>query len=629
MHPILGGIEMTQLYPSTDYESKAVALIMEMRNFLLDAQDRLTVEEANAKFRDIQTRFNEVIGKPLTEYEPFSKSEPSRSDKFNRFINNLQKDINILEDQVELMRASAVYLYNNMGIQIQKAKNENSAVANKLKSLQLYTSAQNNEITIFGDYFRDDNFVDLNLTSKDTTAILESEKRLTLSKSTVSDVNPLVNAKVTVLSTSNGFPGRLVEVEELNSNSPSNPATSNKMYRFSAEYDQRSNPLYITDNSPASWFEYEKNLISEEDRVSAKNLNFKYKVSDKRINKNILEINYPVSVGEEIDWADGPSGNILKLDLQFDLKEVKTINEITYIPFGLENNKNYPVYVKSVETSLDANEWDTLYPSNVAIAQDVNIDMAKGYGEVLSSSATWNLRNDQIRYIRFHIEQPNPIESKIGHLYYLTPKKVIRQATMDGATPNITEMIVGGDRAEGPTPDTDNPTKYYDPSFSLVSSSNVQLSSNLVKNVEIFNGKRWAIGIRDITARQVKYSEFGEIITKPFKINGIIDRVSLESSIYIPESFSSSILWVKYFISPNDGKNWYPISRIQDDYLSIPEILAFNDPTPLEFREQNVGYYTVTEKVNSLRLKIQLGRPSDQPNLTPIVRWYKLKVRRK
>jgi len=622
---------MTQLNPSTEYESKAIALVMEMRNFLLEANNNLNADEVNARYRDIQTRFSEVIGKPLTQFEPYVKGEPARSDKVNRFISNLQKDINILEDQIELMRANSIFIHNNMRIQIQQSKNENASVSNKMKSLQLYTSSQNNELTIFGDYFKNDNFIDKEKVDPELRALLETERRFTLPKNTVSTTNPLAAAKIKILPTSNGFPGRLVEVEEITSKTPTNPVTREKIYRFIAEADERSDPFYITDNSPATWFEYEKNLVSENDRIDALNYNFKYQNTDENNFKNLQEVVYPVAFGEYIDWANGPDGDVLRLDVEFDLKSVQKINEIVYSPFGLEDNKNNPVIINYVEVSLDNNEWETLQPTNVIITPDVNLAAARISQEVFAGSATWNLKNDSVRYIRFHIEQKNPIDSKIGHLWYRKPRRIVRVLDPTSATPSIVEKVIGGERTEGKIPTTSKPTKFYDPSFSVVqdSGSTIDQNPSLVKNVEIFNGKRWAIGIRDISARSVKYSESGVIITKPFKIGGVIDRVSLESGVYIPEEFSSTQLWVRYYISPNDGVNWYQISRVQDDYIGVPEILSFNDPIPAEFREGNVGHYSVNGVVNSVRVKIEIDRPSNKPNLTPVVSWYKLKIKRR
>lgn len=620
---------MTQLYPSTEYESKAVALIMELRSFILDAQSKLTPEEVSAKFRDIQSRFSQVLGKPLTEYEPFVKGEPLKSDKVNRFISNLQKDINILEEQVELIRATSLFMHNTMNDQLDTAKSQNAAAINKLKSLQLYTSAQNNEITIFGDYFKDDSQIDDNEIKQKDRALIDSERRLTLGKVNISSENPLSRSIIRVLSTSTGFPGRLVEIEELSRNTPTNPITQESMYRFKAQVDPRSNLLHLTDQSPATWFEYEKNLVSDQDRTGAKNLNFTYTVSERNTDKGIAEVKYPVPVGEKIDWANGPVNGVLNLDLEFELDQVKTINEITYTPFGLQDNASSPVLVKLVETSVDKNNWETLYPTNVYIAQDASLNTARLANEVVVGVARWDVPNDQVRYIRFHLEQKSPIDTKIGHLYYTTPRKVIRRWDETLNPPSFVEEIVGGERAQGPTATTSSPTKFYAPSFSLVESPDKNLTSGLVKRVEVFDGKRWAIGIKDISAKKVEYSLSGSIISKPFKIGGIVDRVSIDSSVYIPESFSAQTLWVKYYVSPNDGVNWFPISRIQDDYVGVPEILAFNDTIPVEFRESNVGYHTVAGPVKSLRVKIELSRPSDQSSKTPVVHWYRLKIKRR
>ena len=620
---------MTQLYPSTEYESKAVALIMEMRNFILDAESKLTSEEVATKFRDIQSKFSQVIGKPLTEYEPFVKGEPLKSDKVNRFISNLQKDINILEEQVELIRSTSLFIHNTMNNELDTAKNQNAAAINKLKSLQLYTSAQNNEITIFGDYFKNDSQIDYDGLDQKNRALIDSERRLTLSKVNISSENPLSRSVIRVLPTSTGIPGRLVEVEELSRNTPVNPTTQEPIYRFKSQVDPRSNLLYLTDESPATWFEYEKNLVSEQDRINAKNLNFTYTVSERNTDRGVAEIKYPVPVGEKIDWANGAVNGTLNLDLEFELDQIKTINEITYTPFGLEDNKNGPVLVKYVETSIDKNEWETLSPANVYIAQDASLNTARLANEVVVGTARWDVLSDQVRYIRFHIEQKNPIDTKIGHLYYSTPRRVVRRFDNTLATPAFVEDVVGGDRAQGPTPTTSSPTKFYSPSFSLIDSPDRNLTAGLVKRVEIFDGKRWAIGIRDISAKKVEYSLSGSIISKPFRIGGIVDRVSVDSSVFIPDTFSAETLWVKYYVSPNNGVNWFPISRIQDDYLGLPEILAFNDTIPVEFRESNVGYHTVAGQVNSLRVKIELLRPSGQPNKTPVVHWYRLKVKRK
>ena len=630
---------MTQLLPSTEYESKAIALIMDMRSLISESsKDKINPRVIESKFRDIQTRFSEIIGKPMTQYEPFVKGEPARSDKVNRFLSSLQKDINILEEQVELMRASAVHIHNNMKTQLEQAKFENEQALNKLKTLQLYTSAQNNEITIFGDYLNSDNLIDYTIVDPVRKTVLEKPGQITLSKVNSVNKDIMNSASVKILSTSNGIPGRLAEVQEVNPKIEQPGVVyaavidTNALYRFTAQKNPMNNLDNIFDGSPVTWFEYEKNLVEEPDRVKALNFGFKYKFSDSNINKQESNsVDFGLSKNELLDWADGPSGGSLKLELEFDLKSIKNINKIDYTPFDLEGNKNHPTLIRRVEISTDKNSWETIYPLNVIVTSSVNLPSIDVGGDISIRNATWALDNKGVRYIRFSIEQSKPIDAKIGHVYYKTRLRTLREIEPNSDPPKVIEKIIGGERVEGPIPTTSNPTKYYDPSFSIVedTSGANNIYSSLVKNVEIFKGKRWAIGIRDISIGQSEYSSFSEIITKPFKINGVIDRVSLEASSYIPPSFPSDVLWIKYFVSPDDGLSWQQISRIQDFYIGVPEIIAYNDKIPSEFREANVGYYNTRNPVGSIRLKVQISRPSDKAYLTPALYWYKLKVKRR
>ena len=116
------------------------------------------------------------------------------------------------------------------------------------------------------------------------------------------------------------------------------------------------------------------------------------------------------------------------------------------------------------------------------------------------------------------------------------------------------------------------------------------------------------------------------MVSKRFDIPGIVDRVAIEADIQIPDNYDLSIPWVRFYISPDDGATWHEVSRIQDDFLNIPEIVAYNDPTPKDLRDPAVGYYDVKGTVNSLRVKIEITRPDTDQYSTPVVKSYKLKV---
>ncbi len=118
-------------------------------------------------------------------------------------------------------------------------------------------------------------------------------------------------------------------------------------------------------------------------------------------------------------------------------------------------------------------------------------------------------------------------------------------------------------------------------------------------------------------------------MSKRFDIPGIVDRVALNADVSIPSAFGSGDDYVKFYISPNDGESWFQIGRIQDDNNDIPEIIAFNDPIPSELRESGVGYYDIEGDVTSIRFKVEFSRPESKVGLTPILKAYELKVKRR
>jgi hypothetical protein len=154
------------------------------------------------------------------------------------------------------------------------------------------------------------------------------------------------------------------------------------------------------------------------------------------------------------------------------------------------------------------------------------------------------------------------------------------------------------------------------------------MQGETIRKKEYFIGKRWAIGIRDIGVEELKYNPSGIMVSKLFKFNGVVDRVALEANTVIPNTFTlGSGQWVKYYVSPDDGITWVPISNIYDSVMGVKEIVAFNDPLPSEFREENITYKNVNNLVTSLRVKIEMSRPEELVSSSPVVRWYKLKVR--
>lgn len=657
-------------------QSQAVALVQEMQKRYL-AKELKSPEEVSKDLQGMLSNFLETIGQPMFKYDPLVLGEPVLSEKFNRYFQALQNDINILAEQSDYARAGTVFLFNYINTEILKAQQQNAQASNKLRTLQLYSSAQDSDVIVFGDYFLNGDQIDEGKMSAQQQAIIQFPGYLTLGKVTGDATSILNKAVVKVLDSSNGFIGNNQEIDprSLSDNLRYTDDENRQVdYLFMGEKDNHSKLTDTTDQLPTTWIEYEHYMVTTADRLKAKGFNFTYRKTDVEDTSRDNLVDWatgpgytvskvtgveailnsigsqPFIVEEGFIYNPGADAGVLKLDLQIDLPTTRRINTISLIPYGLKNNTNYPILVEKVETSEDGSTWVGVQPGSVWISNEKNLTTARIADNSVVGSGVWVFSQRSVKYIRFQIRQKNPVDAKVGHVYWETKKGTGKQVydpnqlNTEGGEgrflnlTNIEKKNVGGERKEGPIPPIGDPGMYNDPRFSV--------SGDLIKKTEVFNGKRWAIGIRDIVLDEVLYKPSGVIVSEPFRINGVIDRVSLEADIDIPSSFPSDDgqLWVKFFVSPDDGINWFPISRIQDDYLGIPEILAFNDPLPAEFRESGVGYHTVSGVVNSVRVKVELTRPSKAGDTsakntasrkdlnvssTPVVKWYQLKVSRR
>lgn len=647
---------MTQLAPTTIVQAQAVSLVRNLQSRYLNREFKHPEDIAN-DLKTALTTFLNQVGRPLFQFDGFELGEPVLSEKMNRLQKMLQDDINILSDQSEYLQAATIFLFNYVNTEIQKAKNENSQASNKLKTLQLYSSAHDPDVIIFGDYFLNDEQLDLTKMPIDQRAIIQYPGFLTLDKATSNSEKILKSATVTVLPSSNGFLGNNQEIDLKSFASPAaafiEPAGVQDDVQFVSQTDRHALLKGVIDGDPTTWIEYEYYLVSEKDREKAKGFNFTYRTPDPSDGSKEILVDWASGPGFTVasesvsslngfKYVPGPDAGVLKLDMEIDLQELRRINSVTLTPYAMQDNKNHPILVSKVETSENSSTWIPVQPTDMWIANDKNLDTARIADNSVTGNGVWVFPERTARYVRFQIRQKNPVDSKIGHVYWQT--KVDTKAKMGVSnvgiglteTSVLAEEVVNGERKLGPVPPITSPAMYNDPKYVV--------SGDLVKKVEVFDGKRWGIGIRDVTVDNVAYKTSGIIVSKAFKINGIIDRVSLEADVEIPEIFpeDEAQLWVKFFVSPDDGINWFPISRIQDDFLGLPEVIAFNDPLPEEYREVGVGYQTVAGSVNSIRLKIELLRPSSatendanvastQESLSlsssPIVRSYKLKVR--
>lgn len=582
---------MAELVPSVLLYGQANSLLEEIK----EAQAAGAVKDTAdliAQLSAVLTNFTERAGRPMLEYEPVDATEPPSSDKTNRFWKRVQKDINLLQQQVDLLRAATIFSHNLVATEVMHARNDNARVNSKLKTLQMYSSDMDSSIIAFGDTFDSLQSVDMDITPPSQRAALFNRGHVTLGQE--GDlVNLSEKATVKVLGTSNGFLGNNQEIEDPAS-APVDSESGERQYVFKAETQETRDIKGITDDEPNTWIEYERYHLQAAQKLQAQNLNFDYITTDDNGEQN------------RIDWAQAPDGQVLRLGLEFDFGKRRNLNSIDLTPHGLDENANYPILVRQIQTSPDGTDWTRVFPTDVWIGNDVNLRTARTASNVVTGKAVWAFEARAVQYVRVFIEQHHSIQANVGHSYW-----VLR------SQPNI--------RVEGPLPPAEDPTKFLERN----------VVGEYLQKREYFVGKRWTIGLRDILMQQVEYKERSILITRPLRVGGLVDRVMLErADVEIPDQYPTDEHWVRFFVTPDDGENWYQISRVEDPFLGIPEQISFNDPLHESLRGGAVANYVTETPVTAVRLKVELTRPTgsddiDFSSTTPVLRSYVLKVRRR
>lgn len=577
---------MGQIVPSVLVYSQAAELLeeLEQAQAIGAAQDTAElIQELSAVLQN----FLDEGGAPLLDYDPVYETEPPLSEKTNKFWSRAARDINLMRQQVDILRAATVFTHNIIATDINHARNDNQRVNNKLKTLQMYSNSLDSSIITFGDTFQSLDFADESLVTPFERAALFYPGYVSLAREGEL-VNLSQNSSIKILDTSNGFLGNNREIEDP-SIAPVDPESGRAMYVFKAELRDYDNLADIVDEEPNTWIEYEKYHLTTQQKLSADNLNFVYTKLDLDSNMN------------RVDWATGPDDGVLRLGLEFDFGQIRNLNSINLTPYGLEENLNYPILIRQVQTSADGTDWQTVFPTELWIGNDTNLRTARTARNVVIGQALWAFESRAVRYVRVFIEQHHSVPSNVGHMYWV-----------DRDNPDK--------RIEGPIPSVDEPNAFMDRWF----------VGRSIQKREYFEGRRWAIGIRDLIMQQVEYRQKSVLITKRLRVGGLVDRVMLEEAdIMVPNEYDTSQHWVKFFISPDDGENWYQISRISDPNNGIPQQISFNDPLHPSLREGSVANYTTDVPVTSIRLKVELTRPADKRSTTPVLKSYRLKVKRR
>lgn len=499
---------------------------------------------------------------------------------------------------------------NYINLEAAKAKSDDSIniLLNRLTTVMSTANALENKINsirkasdiIYADDFSENNntgnaYTDGQLTYCDTST---GSLMLGVTKNRSATNN---NVNIEILDTSNGFPGNTHEIYN-------SIGTVNNNIKYKGENNPHINLNLIKtihgDNIKDSndWFEFEMFNISDSLKESTSMIGFNYK--------------------EGISWISDDEE--LRLDMKFEL--------------DTETRSNYIVFKGTPKTNANVSNptiYKIIISDSNALVQSLEVNKEL-VGTVI---VPFNAQN--VKTVEVYFRQDQYLDVKVCRQYGINvdPTNISKYIDddykgfieVDYPTQSIELLGLKYDNSNKSIiyPNTKTTTTFIDNEY--IKSQlfyNTQAKNNYELKQQAVDAKRYMIGIQEVDLRYRRYVESGCYISKTFTTDGTIKQITLNADDYIPESFRQYLKddedetkFIKYYISFDEGAEWHSIYPRNKAHLG-PCTIILNSNVAVLNRNKNVIYIdTLSESVN-FKIKIELFRPAEIEDETPIVYGY-------
>lgn len=412
---------MAQLSTDTLVYSQIVSLVQDFVNKYISLRTA-SPEEFNKAYQKVLAEIQSKIGGTSFDLNLIYKGDIPRSESFNQMISMMSKDLNIMTNQLDSMSANYVNTFNVFSNQIEAEKVSLSRIKSKINILEMYSQSPSVDIAFLGDSFDDMSNVDATkVDSGFLPDVLDGYMALPKvstkkTNSTVRVINENYNQsivnQVSFADFSNGLKGSHFL---FNKGIEGNPF----VYEKSSEI-LRSNESAITDNSPASYFEYEAISVPAESRSQRPIYEFQYFDGSNYVN-----------------WADFDITKPLKLTLEFTLnnKSGESLNYFSVTPFfgddisgAFFSGSNLKISSLKLFNEKENKTYEIINEKNVAyIASDVSQKTLENYKNFFVNKAVFRFDETKVNKIYITFEQSNFKDTVIKHTYW-TPYELGKDA---------------------------------------------------------------------------------------------------------------------------------------------------------------------------------------------------------
>ena len=545
--------------------------------------------------------FYKELGKPTMKFIPAS-SVPFY-EEYTTMIENAINDMNTV-----IQGCSSNYEILNSSRQ--KTEDSIDILVNRIDQIAATTDFIKNKITAIrkaSDIIISDDFSDGTGYKAQNSFIDTSSNALMLgivNSQSISDNN----IDIEILNTSNGFPGNTHEVYNT-------VGTINNKFTFKGENNTHIKLSSIKDNNvntsaassytSTNWFEFEMYNISDSIKEDTSMIGFSYT--------------------EGIKWVT--DDDTLYLNLKLTLKS--------------ENNSNYVVIKGAPKTNETSNPilHKVIISDNLGLLQIIELNRE------LVGTLVIPFSSQKVKYVTLELIQTEFVSTQVCRQYGINidPTRVSKydsddlQGYVEVEAPLQSIELLGlkYDKRNRSIiyPTTANTENFLDDAYvkAQLFYNTISSDGNLIKR-EPVNANRYSIGISSVDVRYRKYVHVGTYISKTFTASSPIKQLIFNSEDYIPNSFNNYVSttgnindFIKYSISFDNGGEWHRIYPRHKASSGSCTIIVNSDSAVLN-RNPNITYVDMLTSPSSFIIKIELSRPEDIIDETPIVYNYNLDI---
>lgn len=573
--------------PSILFEER-IKILIEDLNKDFDSGKIKTKTEYFYEFKNMIIDFYNKLGKPLFKFH-----EAVDIPSFSNYSNMLKK----AKYDMHVLICSYKEIGNNLQIYYKDVKEENELLINKLNFIEIEINELDKKVdslkTVSNMIYSDDFTKISNINNLNNVSCSVLNGALTLA--TISSKCTNDNINIQVLDVSNGFPGNTHEIY----------SSYNKI-KYIGEDDPHIYLSDMLDGNDDTWFEFEMYNLEDDIKIKTAMVGFKYKegiswISDDKILK--LHFKIALDIPVDINWfkISGISNQSVNLHNPI-IKRV------------IVRDKYENVQILQLNQYLDEENIITFKSS---IVKEIVVELEQEDSNFTKVCREYFLNIDP---------------TKIPYFFYDNNKDYI-QFDKPQKSIEIIGLKYNYDNKNIIYPSTKSTNKFSTREYVKSQLFYKKISEDSYKfQYEEVNAKRYVIGIKNIELKYKVYDKYGVYLSEKFLSTESIRSITLNSQDYIPRRFKEYLDenkkiddYIKYYISFDDGSVWTKIRpRHRAEYG--PCAIVINSNISTINRNKNITYVDMLNDVNEFRLKIELYRPDEIIDESPIVYNYSIDV---